>query len=343
MTELKGLGKGSFRRMKRTSLILAGFFILLAGVVVARLLVEGPLRGGEMLNEDAIRSILSIRASRAACGVIVGAALAVAGVMLQSLLRNPLASPDLLGLGSGAGLGVMLSILVAFQAGQQTLGLGFQTPAALVGSLAAMSLVYALSQRRGLLDPISLVLVGVTIAMICAAGIDLVRHMLPLSYSEAASRMLMGAIHDDVSLRALMVIGALVGVAIALGVAAGRSMDAAALGDDEARSVGVPLGALRAMLFVLSGVLTACAIALAGPIGFIGLVAPHVARLCIGPSHRALIVAAAACGGTLVVGADCLVRLLDLGTGRLPISILTSILGGPVFILLLRARHRGEV
>lgn len=325
--------------MRRTPVLLAGFVILLIAVVALRLFVEGPLAGRAELDEETLRTIFRIRASRALCGVIVGAALAGAGVMLQSLLRNPLASPDLLGLGSGAGLGVMLSILIAYHAGQQTLGLSFQTPAALVGSLGAMALVYTLSQRRGLLDPISLVLVGVVIAMIGAAGIDLVRHLLPLSYSEAATRLLVGAIHDDVSPTALAVIGGIVLLSVAVGAIAGRSMDAAALGDDEARSVGVRLGPLRAILFILSGVLTACAIAIAGPIGFIGLVAPHIARLCVGPAHRPLIVAAALIGGTLVVGADCLVRVLNLGSGRLPISILTSILGGPMFILLLRKRH----
>jgi iron complex transport system permease protein len=263
--------------------------------------------------------------------------------MLQSLLRNPLASPDLLGLGSGAGLGVMLSIYAAHEAGRLVPGLVFQAPAALVGSLTAMALVYALSQRRGLLDPTTLVLVGIAVAMICAAGIELVRHLLPPNFSDAATRMLMGSINDEVSSRSLWVIGSIVAGSTTLGALAGRAMDASALGDEEARSVGVPLGSLRAMLFVLSGVLTACAIALAGPIGFIGLVAPHVARLCLGPSHKALIVGAALCGAALVVGSDCLVRLLDFGTGRLPISILTSLLGGPVFILLLRRRQQHEI
>lgn len=325
---------------RRTILILAGFALLLAGVVAWRLLVDGPIHPeGVTLSDSALASLREIRFSRAASGVIVGAALAVAGVMLQSLLRNPLASPDLLGLGSGAGLGVMLSILAAQQAGHFVLGLGFQTPAALVGSLVAMGIVYALSQRQGMLDPVTLILVGVMIAMICAAGIEFVRHLLPPNYSDAATRMLVGVISDDLPIRGLLLIGSVVLVSIVVGVWVGPAMDVAALGDDEAHSVGVPLRALRATLFVLSGVLTACAIAMAGPIGFIGLVAPHLARLCIGPSHRWLIVAAALCGASLVVGADCLVRILEFGTGRLPISILTSMLGGPVFILLLRRRH----
>lgn len=327
--------------MKRTLLILLGFLIILAAAVAWRLMVEGPVRGaeGSALDPSVLDAVHSIRISRAACGVIVGAALSVAGVMLQSLLRNPLASPDLLGLGSGAGLGVMLSIFAAHQTGRLLPSLAFQTPAALVGSMLAMGLVYALSQKRGLLDPITLVLVGIAVAMMCAAGIEFVRYLLPPNFSDAASRMLMGSINDEVPSRALWVIGSIVLGSTLLGVVAGPAMDASALGDEEARSVGVPLGGLRALLFVLSGVLTACAIALAGPIGFVGLVGPHVARLCLGPSHRALIVGAALFGAALVVGADCLVRVLEFGTGRLPISILTSLLGGPVFILLLRKRQ----
>jgi iron complex transport system permease protein len=321
--------------MPRRTLILAGFLLLLAGAIAWRLSIGADFESLDQSTQDALQAI---RLSRVASAAIVGAALAVAGVMLQSLLRNPLASPDLLGLGSGAGLGVMLSILAAHHAGQFVLGLGFQTPAAVVGSLLAMSLIYFLSQRQGLLDPTTLILVGVAIAMLCAAGIELIRHLLPPTYSDAATRLLTGAINDGVSTRALWTIGLIVLGTIILGVLAGRAMDAAALGDDEAHSVGVALRPLRAMLFVSSGVLTACAIAIAGPIGFIGLVAPHTARLCIGPSHRVLIIAAAVLGATLVIAADALVRLLDLGTGRLPISILTSLLGAPMFIVLLRKR-----
>lgn len=328
--------------MARTALILAGFLVVLAGVVACRLLIGSDAASSASLDEQAIDALRAIRLSRVACGAIVGTALAVSGVLLQSLLRNPLASPDLLGLGSGAGLGVMLSIYGAFAAGHTAIGLGFQTPAALVGALAAMGLVYSLSQKHGLLDPVSLVLVGVAVAMMGAAGIELIRHLLPPNYSDAASRLLTGAISDGVSTGAIWSIGSIVLASVVVGLVAGRAMDAASLGEDESRSVGVGLLPLRVMLFVVAGALTACAIAMAGPVGFVGLVAPHVARLCLGPSHRPLILGASMCGATLVIGADCLVRVLDLGTGRMPISILTSLVGAPVFILLLRTRQLGR-
>jgi len=328
--------------MARTALILTGFLVVLAGVVACRLMIGSGSIGSHAMDQSALDAMRSVRISRVACGAIVGVSLAVAGVLLQSLLRNPLASPDLMGLGSGAGLGVMLSIYGAFATGHTAIGLGFQTPAALVGALAAMGLVYWLSQKHGLLDPISLVLVGVAVAMMGAAGIELIRHLLPPNYSDAASRLLTGAISDGVSTHAIWTIGSVVLACVIVGVVAGRAMDAASLSEDESRSVGVGLLPLRGALFVVAGTLTACAIAIAGPVGFVGLVAPHVARLCLGPSHRLLILGSALCGATLVIGADCLVRLLDLGTGRLPISILTSLVGAPVFILLLRSRHLGR-
>jgi iron complex transport system permease protein len=140
--------------------------------------------------------------------------------------------------------------------------------------------------------------------------------------------------------------GVLVLACVGASTLAGRAMDAAALGDDEARSVGVNVGGLRALAFVLAGVLSAAAVVLAGPIGFVGLVAPHVVRLLAGPSHRTLIVGSALAGAALVLLADSGVaglRALGFAGGRPPLSVLTSLVGGPVFIGLLRRRQRGSL
>ncbi len=320
-------------------------------MLVLTLLAAAALRlgvGGLDERADVLGEVLALRAVRVASAVTVGIALGVAGVLLQSLLRNPLASPDLLGLGSGAGLGVMLSAYAAYRGGEglaRMAHLGFQTPMAILGAGAALGVVYGLSQRRGLLDPIAMVLVGVIVALICAGGTELVRHLMPDQGLEV-SRLLLGAIREDVTPGQLGAIGALVLACVGIAVGGGRAMDAAALGDDEARSVGVPLGGLRALSFVLSGVLSAGAVVLAGPIGFVGLVAPHVVRLLAGPSHRTLIVGSALAGASLVLLADSGVaglKLLGFAGGRPPISVLTSLVGGPVFIALLRRRQRGEL
>lgn len=329
--------------MRRPGVILVLLLLALAGAAALRLVLGGLDGEPEVLHE-----VLALRGVRIGAGACVGAALGVAGVLLQSLLRNPLASPDLLGLGSGAGLGVMLSAYAAYRGGEglaRLAHLGFQTPMAILGAGAALGTVYLLSQRRGLLDPVALVLVGVIVALICAAGTELVRHLMPDQGLEA-SRLLLGAIREDVSGAQLGAMGVLVLACVGASTLAGRAMDAAALGDDEARSVGVNVGGLRALAFVLAGVLSAAAVVLAGPIGFVGLVAPHVVRLLAGPSHRTLIVGSALAGAALVLLADSGVaglRALGFAGGRPPLSVLTSLVGGPVFIGLLRRRQRGSL
>lgn len=319
--------------------MLGGLGVALAGAFLLRLVVG---EGGS-LGWAADPAVVGLRVSRAVQGVIVGAALAVAGVMLQSLLRNPLASPDLLGLGSGAGLGVMLGAYAASRAGELVVGPGASALPALAGSVGALALVYLMSQRAGLVEPVSLILVGVIVSLVCGAGTTLVGHLLP-DGGIAASRLLMGALSDEVALTspALWGVGAAVAGGLALGACLGPAMDAASLGEDEARSVGVRLGALRLTLFLAASVLTAGAVVLAGPIGFVGLVCPHAVRLLAGPSHRPLVLGAALAGAALVVGADILVRLVELRSGRLPISVLTALAGGPLFIVLLRREMAGR-
>ncbi|MHC4141211.1 MAG: iron chelate uptake ABC transporter family permease subunit [Planctomycetota bacterium] len=121
----------------------------------------------------------------------------------------------------------------------------------------------------------------------------------------------------------------------------GRAMDAATLGDDEARSVGLALGRLRLWMFALAGALTAGAVALCGPIAFVGLIAPHATRLVLGPRHGRLVLGSALVGVALVVGADVSRQAIDLGGGRMPIGVFTALIGGPAFIWLLRS-GRGQ-
>ncbi|HYE63555.1 MAG TPA: iron ABC transporter permease [Phycisphaerales bacterium] len=328
--------------MPRTRDILALCLLmgLLGAAVVWRLMIGG---GGDTPEMTSL--MLEVRQWRVVSGLVVGAALGVSGVLLQSLLRNPLASPDLLGLASGAGLGVMAIVYIGYLAGLGIAatdlggsGVGWTTTsAAVLGALGALALVYVLSQRRGLLDPITLVLVGVVVAIMCGAGTQLLKSLMP-DQGVAASRLLRGMLSDDVPRGQLALVGGLTLASIVAGAWAGPAMDAAALGDDEARSVGVGLGRLRTLLFVLSGVLAASSVVIAGPVGFVGLICPHAARLLLGPSHRVLVVGAAVSGATLVIGADAATRLIDFGSGHPPISILTSLLGGPVLVLLLRRR-----
>lgn len=277
-----------------------------------------------------------LRALRIACALTVGAALAASGVMLQALLRNPLAEPAVLGLTTGAGLGVVVSIYIAYTATGSIVLYAPPALPALAGALGALAVVGALGQRRGLIDPVSLILVGVVLSLICGAGIVFVQYLLPDRGVAMATRWVMGALSDETPWPRVAVVGAATVLAVGAGSYFGRAMDAASLSDDEARSVGVPLGALRAALFLISGALTAGAVLIAGPIGFVGLVAPHAVRRLAGPRHRSLMISSALLGAALIVLADAGVRLVDLGAGRMPIGVLTAILGGPAFLWLLR-------
>lgn len=311
---------------------------VLAGVLLAvgllRLLV-----GGESLGWPQVPGALELRAQRLASGLAVGSALAVAGVLLQSLLRNPLASPDLMGLAAGAGLGVTLATYAAYSAG---LGLALAPGAAqgpaLVGAFAALGLVYALSLRSWLIDPVAMVLVGVAVSFVLGSASVLVQHLLP-DRGESGRRWLMGALVDGTPSADVAILAGLTLAALGVGAPLSRAMDAAAMSEDEARSAGVWLAGLRAFQFIAAGLLTAGAVAIAGPLGFVGLVGPHVARLAAGPGHRGLLIASALAGAVLVVGADTALKSITIDGGRLPIGVLTSLIGGPVFIaLLLRER-----
>ena len=292
--------------------------------------------GGEGLAFAGDPAVAELRWLRVVSGLGVGASLAVAGVMLQALLRNPLASPDLLGLSAGAGLAVMLTAYAGYLATGAIVPTSAGVLPALAGSFAALAIVYALSQRRGFVDPVTLILVGVIVGIVFGSAAAVVRSLLPDGGFQA-SRLLLGRLSDDtpwpVAWLGLGAAGLGVGVAARLGPA----MDAASMGDDEAASVGVSVPALRAWLFVSAGVLTAVSVVVAGPIGFVGLVVPHAARMVLGPSHRLLAAASALLGGAVVVAADALVRSIDLPTGRLPVGVVTALVGGPVFVLMLRS------
>jgi iron complex transport system permease protein len=210
-----------------------------------------------------------------------------------------------------------------------------------VGALAALGVVYMLGQRRGFVEPVLLVLVGVMVSVICGAGTMLLSSLMR-DGGFAAIRWSMGSISDDVPRGVLLLVGGVTLAAVGLGMWLGRAMDVASLSEEEARSMGVPIERLRLLLFVASGVLTAGAVLVAGPIGFVGLVCPHAVRLLAGPGHRVLVIGAALAGAALVIGADVAVRAVDLGAGRLPIGVFTALVGGPVFIGMLRRGAGGD-
>jgi len=315
-----------------------------AGMIVLVVLAGAAALGRMMVGRDPVAgtielawppaSLVGFRATALAVGATVGAALGVSGALLQTLLRNPLASPSILGVSSGAALGVM----VALWAGAGSVGevAGGQGGVAILGAFGALGLVYLLAQRGGWLDPVTLVLVGVVVSTMCGAAIMLLQHLVEHGLVGDFVRWLMGRIPQAMDARHLLVAGGVTLAGVLVGAGLGPALDATMIGDDEARSVGVPLGLVRLVAFGLAGVLAAAAVALAGPIGFVGLLGPHAARLVLGPRNRTLVIGAALAGATVVVAADVLRQLIDLGGGRVPVGVFTAALGGPVLLWLLR-------
>ncbi len=315
-------------RALRTLLALG---IALAVALAIRLLVTSG--GVEWPTQWAV---FDLRAHSAVSAATVGAALAVSGVLLQAMLRNPLASEYVLGLSAGAGLGVVVATYIAFRATGAIVSDSPPVYAPILGAAAALALVYFLGRRAGLIDPATLILVGVVVGIVCSALTTLVQHLLPDQGLAVYSRWLMGSISADTPWLRVWGVTALTILGTAAATWLGPSFDAASLGDDEAQSVGLNLRRLRLFALALASALTGATILLAGPIGFIGLVCPHLVRRITGPRHRALIAGSALCGGAVLLLADAGVTLLTLPSGHMPVGVLTALIGGPMFIILLR-------
>ena len=344
---------------------MVGLTLALAAGVALRLSV-GPSRG--TLDDAAWDAIMALRAQRAFLATTVGVALGAAGVMLQYLLRNPLVSPDIMGPSSGASLGVMISIAL-WPAGVGFGSLAWQAGPALCGAMGAMAVITLLARRRTGLDPGGVIITGVVVSIMCGAGVVFVQHLInATSLSGRTLALLVGAIGDETPREHVVVVAALCVLVVGAGASMGRTLDAMSMSEDEAVSVGVALGRVRALTFLGAGVLTSGAVVLAGPVGFVGLIAPHVVRLLMGgggavggrrsdhPLTRGrrsdlitrrigragtLLIGSGLCGGTLLVLGDAGVRAIDLGAGRMPIGVITALLGGPLLIALLARSRSG--
>ncbi len=321
--------------------MLIGVGTLGVGLVTARLLI-GPIGFG--WASDPIAAELRLLAALSAA--IIGASLAVSGTLLQATLRNPLASPWVLGLTSGASLGVVLVIVTGGDSA------GLEPVGAVAGAFAALLLVYSLARRGGLLDPVALLLIGVMVSVSFGSVAMLLQQFLPDRGLARFSRWMLGSLNEQTSWIVLGAIGGLLLIGTAVSCHAGQKLDAATLPDDEARSVGVNPHRLRTMCFVIAGVLTAGTVLLAGPIGFVGLVCPHIARMLVGASHRRLIIASALIGASFVVAADLLSVCVTMwtastdaivSTGRIPVGIITALIGAPVFIGMLLTGLRSRL
>ncbi|MCH2135831.1 MAG: iron ABC transporter permease [Phycisphaerales bacterium] len=316
--------------------------ILAVGVVALRLFIDRDPITGEVSLQWAGPQWLDLRLGAAFAGAALGAALAISGALLQAALQNPLASPSLLGVASGAGLGVMV-VLWGAHACAMTAATGLLMTGAFVGALLALLIVLRLGTRGGWPDPVTTILAGVIVSTMAMAGIVLLQGLVPEGLRGRFLAWAMGTVPDLPSRGLLIALGALTVLLLLACICWSGWLDALGLGDVAATNIGAHPGAVRTACLVGAGLLTACCVALGGPMAFVGLVAPHVARLLVGPMHRFLVPGAALAGLILVVGADSLRQMIDLGTGRLPVGVLTTLIGGPVFLILLRREvHRAQ-
>ncbi len=326
--------------------VVRGIVALAALVIVgiALRLFIGPSGDGSALAFGVPGAgVVQLRLGAIASAIVAGGALGLSGMLLQALLRNPLAAPFTLGVSAGAGLAstlaawaCMTSGPLAAVAGPLLVGGDGVVPGA-IGAIAILGIVAMLGRRDGRLDPLTLILAGTVLATICGALTLLVQSLMPPSSRGDSWLWFMGQVPELPHVTLLVVsAGAVVTIAL-LSVRLGDDLDAASTSDDEAESLGVPLARLRVVLFTCAGTLAAMAVSLCGPIAFVGFVGPHLGRMLLGGSHRALAVASPLAGAAILVWADSIRQGIDLGAGRLPIGVLTALLGGPVFLVVLRS------
>ena len=329
-------GKGFLKPRLLTLLVIIGAaFLLFVAIVVSLMLGEQHFSLSEVMralvgqgSERTVAIIAELRLPRVLLSVLVGSALAVSGAGLQSLSGNPLADPFLTGVASGASVGAGLAIL---------LGLGgFWIPAlAFLCAIVTMLLVLALSRQNGQVHLSRFLLAGVVTGTFAASLMNLCLSLARQEQSRIL-QWLLGYLGDAQSgqvwfLFPIVVLGTL---AFSL---AGKGLDAMAFGEETARSVGVRVEPFKRGVLVLAALLTASAVAFSGVIGFVGLIIPHIARRLTGPKNQTLMPLVAILGGLLLVVADTLVRTISPGQ-ELPVGVITSLLGAPFFLVLLRAR-----
>jgi len=287
------------------------------------------IRGtGEPASRDIV---LGVRLPRVVLGILVGAALATAGAIFQALLRNPLADPYVLGVSGGAALA---GIVVLALGGLLGISTTMVPLAAFGGGLLATALLYWVSGGPGRSGPTGLLLTGVVFNAFASAGIVFLASIAGFFDGSRIFLWLIGHL-SAVEIDAAGMVAASVGVGLAVACALSRSLNLIALGDETAAQLGVPVDRHRRFLLLSTSLMVGAAVAVSGLIGFVGLIVPHALRLVIGSDHRLLIPAAALTGAGFLVLSDTLARTA-LDGRELPVGAVTALVGGPLFIFLLR-------
>lgn len=274
--------------------------------------------------------ILQLRISRVITAIIVGAGLGVCGVALQAILRNPLAEPYLLGTSSAAGLGAIIGVLCG-------LSYVYYPLTAFTTAILSIALVYTFARESGKIAVQSLILSGVIVGITLSA---LIVFLVSISSNGAIGGMmwwLLGSLQVyNVKLLAIVATITIVGIILIYFFA--QDLNAISIGEEEAIHLGINTETIKKILFILTSLITAALVSLSGTIGFVGLITPHIMRLIVGPNHRILIPATCIGSAAFLVLCDTLAKSC-FAPVEIPIGVITSIIGAPIFIILLKRKQ----
>lgn len=281
------------------------------------------------------RILVHVRVPRTLAGMLAGSALAVAGVLVQGVLNNAMASPNIIGVNAGAGFFALLAATLAADWG----GLTLVSAASFLGALCTALLIYLLAARAGL-SRTTLILAGVTVNSILTACTNALSLLYPEAVVGANSFMLGG--FSGVTLAALKSAGPYLAAGLLLAFALAVDLNVLQLGEESAAGLGLHVGRVRFLAILAAALLAGAAVSFAGLLGFVGLLVPHIARRFAGGDHRRLLPASALLGASFVLLCDVLARVL-FSPFELPVGIVMSLLGGPFFLYLLLHRKRSRI
>jgi len=278
-----------------------------------------------------------IRLPRMLMVIAAGAALAMAGLAFQSLLRNPLATPFTLGVSSGSALGAVIAIKSGLILAP---GLPATALFSFAGALIIVGVVYRLARVKGRFTTATLLLSGVSLNFLCSGLILFLHYLSDFTESSQMIRWLMGGFLaiTYIDLALCLPVAAVFGLFLLVN---GKALNLISLGDEIAITRGIDVISFQRRLFVLASLMTAVIISVTGPIGFVGLIVPHICRLLFGANHARLLPAVALLGAAFLLAADLLARVI-ISPAQIPVGVLTAILGGPFFLFILRKTKGGD-
>lgn len=317
------------KNLSKKILFLFGIFILSVFLSLLKGAVNFSLT--ELFFKEEGRQILYLRFCRILLATVAGAGLSVSGIVLQAILRNPLAEPYLLGTSSGAGLGAITAIII----GGETLPLPL---AAFAGAILSVVLVYNLAREGNKIPVQSLILSGVIISIAFSGIISFLISISPNEALHGLAWWLWGSM-QVYNFKLIFMVSAVVFPAIFLIFILSQDLNAISIGEEEAVHLGIETETLKKLLFCITSLIAASLVCVCGIIGFVGLVIPHILRLLVGPNHKTLIPASCLAGAAFMIISDLASRIV-FPPLEIPIGIITAIIGTPVFIILLKRKQR---